>query len=90
MAFNVTEFLQHLEKLIDNNFILDEKYQKRRKDQISFIKDTHNCERCFDAIINCKKITQSNPSKIKIVPNYYNKYTGKYTPEPFTGLTEEW
>lgn len=29
-------------------------------------------------------------NKIKIVPNYYNKYTGKYTPEPFTGLTEEW
>ena len=92
VAFDVKSFLTELKKLINNEYILDEVYKERRKQQISFIKDNNNCERCFNAIIHAKKINKSydRASKITIIPA---KPTVKVKPKditPFTGLSDEW
>lgn len=45
--------------LIENNYALDQIYLDRRAQQISFLNDTNNCERCFEAILNSKNICES-------------------------------
>ena len=53
---SVDKLVDEIYKLVTNNYKLDEIYNKRRSEQISFLNDAHNCERCFNAILNTKKV----------------------------------
>ncbi len=61
VTFNVDEFLKVFKALVNNNFILEQKYLARRKEQIAFLNDTNNCKRCFEAI---SKLTKGNSISI--------------------------
>ena len=78
VAFNVDEFITILQKLIKNNFILDEKYLKRRKEQIAYFMDSHNCERCLNAILASKQIykapIKTNTKTTKLADGNSNYY----------------
>ena len=92
VAFDVKSFLTELKKLIDNKYILDEVYKERRKQQISFIKDSNNCERCFTAIMNAKKLNKSYQATEKIIVANRKSLSKVLTKDvtPFTGLPDEW
>lgn len=58
VTFTVSEFLTSFKKLLNNNYTLDAEYIKRRNEQIAFLKDKHNSERCFNAISKLVKNRQ--------------------------------
>lgn len=51
---SVSDAVTVLCNLMRNNFELPEVYRKRRLEQISFLNDEHNCQRCFNAILKIK------------------------------------
>lgn len=57
---SVDKLVEEIIKLIDNNFILEDKYLERREKQISFINDTNSCERCFKEILRVHKAGEAN------------------------------
>ena len=57
---SVDALVAEIEKLINNNYILDQKYLTRRKQQLLFLSDTNNCKRCFEAILNIKASRTAN------------------------------
>jgi len=52
IKYSVDTLVTEIFKLIDNNYKLDDIYLERREEQISFLNDSGNCERCFEAILN--------------------------------------
>lgn len=58
VTFNVNEFLVTFKKIIENNYKLEAEYVQRRKEQIAFVKDANNSERCFNAISKLVKAKQ--------------------------------
>lgn len=63
--YSVDKVVDEICNLLDNNCVLDDMYLKRRNEQISFLNDTQNCERCFKAILNIKtcKVVDMNKRK---------------------------
>lgn len=49
---SINEIVIKICETIDNNFELDQLYRDRRIEQIAFMLDENNCERCFDAIMH--------------------------------------
>ena len=74
VTFNVEDFLSVFKTLINNNFILDQKYLDRRKEQIVFLNDTNNCKRCFEAISKLTKVTDKTATKKTPVSGAKNGY----------------
>lgn len=58
VANSVDELFNELEKLLKNNYKLDEVYNKKRKEQIVFAQDQHSCERAVKAIIKIINVKQ--------------------------------
>ena len=50
-TYTVQEFINTLRFYTQNNFQLEEQYEKVRNDIFPYKLDEHNCERCFEAII---------------------------------------
>ena len=48
---SIDKLVAEIEKLINNNYQLDQLYIDRRSKQLAFLNDTNNCKRCFDAIL---------------------------------------
>ena len=77
VAFSITEFLNNFKKLIKNNYILDQIYLDRRTEQIMFLKDSNNCERCLNKIMSLNKlkidtkIKTTKPTKSSLNNDYY-------------------
>lgn len=88
------KLIDEIIKLINNNYQLDKQYINRRNNQLCFLNDENNSERCFEAIMkvstsrSSKKISKENKkvqtshflSEKKVI----NEFNG------FTGLSEEY
>ena len=70
---SVEDVVNLIYKTIANNFVLEQKYNTRRSQQISFINDTNNCARCLNAILNIRN------SKTKIINETIKKELNKKT-----------
>ena len=91
---SVDKLIDEIIKLINNNYQLDKQYINRRNNQLCFLNDENNSERCFEAIMkvstsrSSKKISKENKkvqtshflSEKKVI----NEFNG------FTGLSEEY
>lgn len=64
------ELIDSIDEIISNNFKVDEKY-KERMDSFFKFKDTNNCERVYEAIIEMTK-----RERLKNSPNYKPENTG--------------
>lgn len=51
IEYSVSALIKKLIEIIKADFVLDDLYINRRKEQISFLNDTNNCKRCFEAIM---------------------------------------
>lgn len=67
-ADTVEEFFLELEKMLKNNYQLDDIYNQRRKNQITFIQNDHCCERAFNAIIKISSKNQNREAYKSIAP----------------------
>jgi CDP-glycerol glycerophosphotransferase (TagB/SpsB family) len=77
VADSVDAFFIQLEKLIKNNYILDEKYLNIRANQLPFINDSNCCERILAAILMLpkKQLHQVKAKKILAAKIAANKPT---------------
>jgi len=80
VTFNTKDFIAEFKKLVENKFILDKKYLDRRQNQIAFLNDTNNCQRCFEVLSKISKVNIKNAS----VPHTKNpsdkKINNKWAP----------
>ena len=64
---NIDTLIAEIETLINNNYKLSQKYLERRKQQISFLNDANNCERCFNAIMKVQTSRAADKKKIAMI-----------------------
>jgi len=74
---SVDMLVEEICKLIENNYNLEKGYQDRRQEQISFMNDTNNCKRCFEAIMNLNSTTNVSKATQKKI-NKNKKQTKAY------------
>ena len=78
-AFNPNELIKYIEKYIDTNFKLEEKFENMREKYFEYT-DNNNCDRVYDMIMknkeNLYKAKLDKPIKIRIINKINRQLNG--------------